>query len=278
MKKLLLCVLAFSGMALSGFSQTLKVPAPSPAQTIKQDFGLSNIEITYSRPGVKDRNIFGDIVPFNTVWRTGANSATTVTFGDTVMVGGVKVAPGKYGLLSIPGQNEWTLILSKSTSTTGPEEYKQEEDLVRVKAKPIALNEKVETFTINVGNVKNTSCEIQLAWDKTMVAMPVATDIDARIMKDIEKFVVKDNRPYGAAANYYMENGKDLKLALEWYDKAIAINPSAYWTVHQKAKCYAKMGMKKEAMETATKSMNMAKESGDDHYVRLNEKLIAGLK
>ncbi|MBL0097179.1 MAG: DUF2911 domain-containing protein [Bacteroidetes bacterium] len=278
MKKLILVSCAIVFATLVADAQSLKVPAPSPSQTLKQDFALSTIEISYSRPGVKNRTIFGDIVPFGTLWRTGANSATTISFGDTVMIGGVKVNPGKYGLLTIPGQTEWVVIISKSTTTTGADDYKKEEDVVRMNVKPSALSNKVETFTIQLENIKNNSCDLQLMWDKTMVSVGISTDIDGRIMKDIQKLVVNDSRPYGAAANYYMENGKDLKLAAEWYDKAIAGNPKAYWLVHQKANCQAKMGLKKEAVETANKSIAIAKEQGDDNYVRLNEKLIETLK
>ncbi|MBK7887213.1 MAG: DUF2911 domain-containing protein [Bacteroidetes bacterium] len=278
MKKLILVSCAIVFATLVADAQSLKVPAPSPSQTLKQDFALSTIEISYSRPGVKNRTIFGDIVPFGTLWRTGANSATTISFGDTVMIGGVKVNPGKYGLLTIPGQTEWVVIISKSTTTTGADDYKKEEDVVRMNVKPSALSSKVETFTIQLENIKNNSCDLQLMWDKTMVSVGISTDIDGRIMKDIQKLVVNDSRPYGAAANYYMENGKDLKLAAEWYDKAIAGNPKAYWLVHQKANCQAKMGLKKEAVETANKSIAIAKEQGDDNYVRLNEKLIETLK
>ncbi|MFM9009088.1 MAG: DUF2911 domain-containing protein, partial [Bacteroidota bacterium] len=246
-------------------AQSLKIPAPSPAQTIKQDFALSNIEVTYSRPGVKGRTIFGDIVPFGSVWRTGANSATTITFGDTVLISDTKINPGKYGLLTIPGKDSWTLIISKSTSTTGPESYKQEDDVVRVVAKPQSAGSSVETFTIQFADLKPTSCKVQLLWEKTMVEMTIKAEIDARIMKDIQRYVVNDNRPYSAAANYYMDNDKDLKQALAWYDRAIANNPSAYWTIHQKANCQAKLGMKSEAVETAKSSMKLAQEDQDDH-------------
>lgn len=259
-------------------AQSLKTPAPSPLQTIKQDFALSNIEVSYSRPGVKDRIIFGDIVPFGTVWRTGANAATTITFGDTVTIGGTKVSPGKYGLLSIPGQSEWTIIISRSTTTTGPEDYKESDDVLRYKARAERMASKVETFTIGFNNIRSTTCDLQLAWENTMVTLPINAEIDSKIMKDIQRYVINDSRPYSAAANYYMENGKDLKQALEWFDKAIANNPKAYWTVHQKANCQAKLGMKKEAMDTAIQSMNLAKADGDDHYVKLNEKLISTLK
>ncbi len=278
MKSTLLISMAMVFVSSLASSQSLKVPAPSPAQTIKQDFALSSIEVNYSRPSVKGRNIFGDLVPYNVFWRTGANSATTINFGDTVSIAGVKVNPGKYGLYTIPGQTDWVVIISKNASVTGPDDYKKEEDVVRVNVKPVTLNEKVETFTIALANVKSTSCDLQLMWDKTMVSVGISTEIDARIMKDIQKMVVGDNRPYAAAANYYMENGKDLKQASEWFDKAIANNPKAYWLVHQKANCLAKMGMKKEAVETANKSITIAKEQGDDNYVRLNEKLIQSLK
>lgn len=259
-------------------AQSLKTPAPSPLQTVKQDFALSNIEVSYSRPGVKDRVIFGDIVPFGKVWRTGANAATTITFGDTVSIGGTKVSPGKYGLLTIPGQGEWTVIISRSTTTTGPEDYKEADDVVRYKARAERMAAKVETFTIGFNNIRSTSCDLQMTWENTMVSLPITAEVDSRIMKDIQRYVINDSRPYSAAANYYMENGKDLKQALEWFDKAIANNPKAYWTVHQKANCQAKMGMKKEAMDTAYQSMKLAKEDGDDHYVKLNEKLISTLK
>lgn len=278
MKKILLIASAFLFMSVLSDAQTLKVPAPSPSQTLKQDFGLSNIELSYSRPGVKDRAIFGDLVPYGVVWRTGANAATTLAFGDTVMIGGVKINPGKYGLLTIPGQDQWTVIISKSTSTTSAEDYKKEDDVVRVNVKPATLPTKVETFTINFANMTSSSCDLAISWDKTRVLLGITTEIDARIMKDIDKMVIKDSKPYGAAANYYMENGKDLKMANEWYDKAIAANPNAFWLIHNKAKCLAKMGNKKDAIDTANKSIAIAKEQKDEHYVYLNEKLIESLK
>jgi hypothetical protein len=278
MKKLILSAFVIIGLCTSSQAQSLKTPAPSPTQTVKQDFGLGSIELNYSRPGMKGRVIFGDLVPFNKVWRTGANNATTITFSDTTTIAGKKVSPGKYGLLTIPGATEWTIIVSSNTTVTGPEDYKMEEDVVRVKSAVTTLKDKVETFSINVGNITSTTCDIQLSWENTQVNMPVSVELDARIMKDIERYVTKDNRPYSTAANYYVENNKDLKQALAWYDKALESNPKAYWNVHAKAKCYAKMGMVKEAIETANKSIAIAKEAKDDNYVSLNEKLIKSLK
>src|SRR5687768_14157161 len=146
-------------------AQTLRTPAPSPLQTIKQDVGIGNIELSYSRPGMRGRKVFGDLVPYGNVWRTGANNATTLTFSDSVTVGGTKVAPGTYGLLSIPGRDQWTTILSKQVDVTSPAAYKQENDVARVTVKPLTLNQPVETFTMQFANIKPASADLQLMWE-----------------------------------------------------------------------------------------------------------------
>src|SRR5437764_5264537 len=143
-------------MIASVEAQSLQTPQPSSTQTIKQNFGIGTIELSYSRPGMKGRKIFGDLVPFGKVWRTGANNATTITFSDSVTVGGTNLAPGTYGLLTIPDQNQWTLILTKQTDVTNAAAYKQENDVVRVAVKPMLLKEPVETFTMQFANVKPT--------------------------------------------------------------------------------------------------------------------------
>lgn len=261
-------------------AQQLVIPAPSPTQTVKQNFGLSSIELSYSRPGVKGRHIFGDLVPYGKVWRTGANAATTLQFGDDVTIGGKVIPAGKYGLLSIPGPDEWTLIITRQLDVTSPTAYKEDQDVVRVQAKPMALPWSIETFTIQFGTVKPDHCEIMLLWDKTAVVLPVETNIDSKIMAQIDKAMEGDdsNKPYFAAAFYYLENGKDLDKALNWFGQAIEKSPKAYWMWYQKARCLAKLGKKKEAIETAGKSMALAKEGGNPDYVALNEKLIASLK
>lgn len=256
----------------------LKTPAPSPAQTVKQDFALSNIELSYSRPGMKGREIFGDLVPFGKVWRTGANSATTLTFGEEVVIGGTKIPAGKYGLLSIPDKKSWTIIISKQTNVTSPSAYEQKEDVVRLEAKTATLKDKVETFTIEFTNVKANTCDVEIKWDNTVVSFPVSVDVDKKVMGQIDQQMNKDNRPYFAAAMYYLENGKDLNTALTWFDKAAEAQPNAFWVQHQRANCLAKLGKKEEAKKAAEKSMAMAKEAKNDDYVRLNEKLIADLK
>lgn len=277
LRKILFAAAAFAFIYTTD-AQQLRTPAPSPLQTIKQDFGLSSIEVTYSRPGVKGRKVFGDLVPFDKVWRTGANNATTITFGEEVTIGNEKVKAGKYGLLTIPGQKEWTVIISKNTNTTSPSDYKPEDDLVRVNVKPITLRETMETFTMQFANVKSNSCELRLAWENTAIALPISTDVETAVMKQIDQLMNKDNRPYFAAAMYYLENGKDLNQALAWFDKAVENNPNAFWIHHQRANALAKLGKKAEAKASAEKSMALAKEAKNDDYVRLNEKLLAELK
>lgn len=277
MKKILFVLTAVCMTALTK-AQSLKVPAPSPAQYIKQDFGLGNIEVSYYRPSKKGRTIFGDLVPYGTLWRTGANGATTISFTDDVIIGDVKVAPGKYGLLTIPDSREWTIIISKQTDVTSYADYQSAEDVVRISVKPQSLKDPLETFTIQFANISSTKCEIQLVWENVLVSFPVNTEIDAKVMKQIENNVIKDNRPYSSAAAYYIDNGKDLNQAVIWLDKAIENYPEAYWLHYRKAQALQKLGKKKEAMEASVKSMNLAKEQKDDTYVRHNQKLQESLK
>src|SRR5579863_6411971 len=162
MQKILPLLIIGCTFFLRGSAQTLKTPAPSVPQFIRQDFGLSNIELSYSRPGVKGRNIFGDLVPYGKVWRTGANQATTLTFGDTVTIGGASIPPGKYGLLTIPGADQWTFIITRQTDVTSPAAYKQDQDIVRVQASVHTLPFAVETMTLEFSNLTGNSCNLDL--------------------------------------------------------------------------------------------------------------------
>lgn len=276
MKKLFITALALGMLTLSE-AQSLNTPQPSPTQTIKQNFGLSSIELSYSRPGMKGRKIFGDLVPYGKVWRTGANNATTLTFADDVTIGGTKIKAGKYGLLSIPDKKSWTLIISKQTDVTSPADYKQDQDVVRVEASSMDMNQSVETFTMQFANVKTNSCELHIMWDKTAVSLPISTDVESKVMAQIDQLMNKDNRPYFNAAMYYMDNGKDLNQAIVWFDKAVEIQPKAFWMHHQRANCLAKLGRKEEAKAAAEKSKALATEQKNDDYVKLNEKLLAEL-
>ena len=269
----MLCAFAFCA-----FSQQLNTPQPSPTQELTQNFGLSKIELSYSRPGMKGRTIFGDLVPYGKVWRTGANQATTLTFGEDVMIGGTKIPAGKYGLLTIPDAYEWTVIITKQTDVTSPAAYKQDQDVVRVKAKAVDIGFSVETFTIMFGNVTGNSCDLQIIWDNIAVSIPVTTDVDSKVSAQIKELMENDNRPYFSAAMYYIESGKDLNQALAWLEKATAQNPDAFYMFYQKARVLAKLGKKQEALAVSNKSIELAKAAKSDDYVALNIKLQATLK
>jgi hypothetical protein len=276
-KKLSISIM-LSAFAFCSFAQQLNTPQPSTTQEMKQNFGLSKIELYYSRPGMKGRKIFGDLVPFGKVWRTGANSATTLTFGDDVTIGGTKIPAGKYGLLTIPNAGEWTVIITKQTNVTSPAGYKQDQDMVRVTVKTTNLGFSVETFTILFGDVTNNSCNLQIIWDDVAVIVPITTDVDSKVTAQIKDLMGKDNRPYYAAAMYYSENGKDLNQALGWMETATAQNPDAYYMFYQKARVLAKLGKKKEALAVSAKSVELAKAAKNDDYVALNMKLQEELK
>jgi hypothetical protein len=278
MKKLLLSGVLAGYLCMPSMAQTIKTPAPSTPQYVKQDFGLSSIELSYSRPGVKGRKIFGDLVPFGKVWRTGANQATTLTFGDAVTIGGTKIPAGKYGLLSIPGADEWTIIITHQLDVTSPAAYKPDQDVVRLTAKAHDLPFNVETFTILFADVTSTSCNLQIIWDNMLVMVPITTDIDSKIMAQIDNAMNKDNHPYYTAAMYYLDNGKDLNKALEWFDKALTQDPTAFFVAYQKARCQARLGKKQDAIATAKKAIDLAKQANNSDYVALNEKLIASLQ
>lgn len=261
----------------SAFAQNVKMPAPSPTQTVKQDFALSSVEVSYSRPAMKGRTIMGDLVPYGKVWRTGANSATTITFGEDVKFGDAPVKAGKYGLLSIPAQAEWTLILTKDLDITSPSAYKQENDVARVKVPAQEMPFSVESFMITFDNVMPSSMNMLLIWDKTAVPVAITADIDSKVSAQLDEAMKGEKKPYFQAASYYFETGRDLKKALDWADAATKENPKAFWVYHLKAKIQAKSGDKAGAKATALQSIELAKEAKNDDYVSLNNKLIAGL-
>ncbi|HVK96384.1 MAG TPA: DUF2911 domain-containing protein, partial [Flavisolibacter sp.] len=258
-------------------AQQLKIPAPSPTQTVKQDFGISSMELIYSRPGIKGRKVFGDLVPYGKVWRTGANQATRIKFADDVTIAGQPLKAGEYAIFTVPNEKEWEIIINKGSENWGTN-YNQSADILRVKVKPEKLNDAVETFTMQFADVKPTTAALQIMWEKTGVTIPIATDIDKKVMAQIENVMFKDNRPYFSAAMYYLDSGKDLSQAVQWFDKAIELNPNAFWIYHQKANALAKLGKIEDARKTAQKSMELATSQKNDDYVALNKKLLDTLK
>lgn len=273
-KKLSLSLMALA-MAFISQAQTVKVPAPSPLQTLKQNFALSEITIEYSRPSARGRAVYGDVVPFGKVWRTGANGSTKITFGEDVKVEGKAVKAGTYALYSIPGKDSFTFMLYKDLKLGGDvANYSAENELIRFAVKSSKVTEKVETFTMNVSDITASSSNIELTWENTRAAFNVTADIDASIMASIDKALNKDNKPYFQAASYYYDNSKDMKLALEWVNKAVEQNPKAYWVVLLKAKIELKLKDKAAAKASAEKVIEMAKADKDDAYIKNGENLL----
>ncbi|MDA9555758.1 DUF2911 domain-containing protein [Pelobium sp.] len=277
MKKLfktLVVSIALLSVSYLANAQNAMMPQPSSGQTIIQDFGLGKVMISYSRPNVKGRKIFGSLEPFGQVWRTGANSATTINFTDEVMMAGNKVPAGKYALFTIPGKDEWTIILNKTAEQWGAYDYKKEDDLLRFTVKPSVLKTPVETFIIQFLNVKPGSMTMNLSWENTSINIPLTIDYDAKVMANIEKAMAGDKKPYFAAAQYYYENNKDLKKALEWINEAEKTDLKAPWFKLWKARILLKSGDKTAAAAVASEGVKLAKASNNDEYVRLNQEVL----
>lgn len=259
-------------------AQGLKMPQASTSQTITQNFGLGKITLNYSRPNVKGRKIFGAMEPYGTVWRTGANSATIISFTEPVKIDGKELPAGEYGLFTIPGKSEWTVIFNKGAKQWGSYEYKESDDVLRVKVKPITLKEKVETFTIQFADVYPTSAKLQLMWENTAVNVELTTEIDATVMASIDEAMKGDKKPYFQAAQYYFSNGKDLNKALEWVNAAEAADDKAPWIKLWKGRIQLKMGDKAGAAKTAEAGLKSATEMKNAEYVRLHTELLKEAK
>ena len=280
MKKILFVLTTL--LSLTATAQ-IKMPAASPTQTLIQDFGLGKIEIVYSRPGLKGRAAFGNgtlLAPTGIVWRTGANGATKVTFSDPVTIGDKTLTAGSYGLFTIPGENEWTIIFNTNSKGWGSFEYKEAEDVVRLKVKPEMTSTNTETFTIGVGNITPETATISLKWAKTMVNIPIKTDIKSTIRKQVEASTSGASvtgAAYQAAANFYFDMDKDYAKALASVNKAIESTPTAYWLFLLKAKAQKELGDKKGARASAETCIKMAEAGKNADYVRSANDVIASL-
>ncbi|WP_199117119.1 DUF2911 domain-containing protein [Pedobacter sp. ASV28] len=259
-------------------AQGLKLPQASTPQTITQDFGLGKITLSYSRPNVKGRKIFGGLEPYDKVWRTGANSATVIKFTDAVKIEGKELAAGEYALFTIPGKTEWTIIFNKGVKEWGAYTYSEANDVLRVKVKPTTLKDKVETFTIQFANVYDSSAQMQLAWENTLVSINLSAAVDERVMANIAEAMKGEKKPYFEAAQYYYSNGKDLKTALEWMNEAEKQMTDAPWVKLWKGRVQLKMGDKAGAAKTAKEGIEIATKIKNDEYIRLNTQLLEETK
>ncbi|PSL07554.1 DUF2911 domain-containing protein [Cecembia rubra] len=262
-------------------AQQIQMPQASPAAQISQKVGLTDVSIEYSRPSMKGRKIFGELVPYGQVWRTGANAATILTFSTDVKVEGRNLPAGSYAIYSIPGKSSWTIILSKNTKLWGAVGYDASDDVMRFSVKPGKTGQKYETMEINFIDITDTGASIAMKWENTRVKFRIETEVDGIVMAQIKELVI-DREPqnpglYYQAANYYFTNNKDIPKSYEWIKKSVDADPK-YWTMHLKAKIELALGMKKDAIESAQKSMEMAREAKNPDYVGLNERLIKSIK
>ncbi len=278
-----LAIASVAGLSGQTAAPKLELPQPSPASTLKQRVGLTDIEVNYSRPSMRGRKIFGGLEAWGEVWRAGANSATKVTFSTPVKLNGTDVPAGTYGLFAQIGPDEWTVILNKVPNQWGAYDYNPKDDIVRVKAVPVALAEPVESFTIDLNDLRDDSATLNLIWEKTRVPVKITTDVVGTLVPQIEAVMAsaEPKKPYVPAAMFYLEHNLDLKKALGWMDAAIAAQPDAYYYVYRKALVLEKMGDKAGAIATAQASIEIATKAGGvakDEYIRLNRALIARLQ
>jgi hypothetical protein len=282
MKKTLLIV-AMCVLFLVADAQ-IQIPAASPAGSVSSVIGLTDVKIEYFRPRLKGRKIFGakDVMyPHGTIWRTGANSGTKISFSDDVKVENVDVPKGEYLIFTWPNAGEWTVSLYKDVSLGGnTNAYDESKEAAKFKVKTKQLAEKVETFTISIDDiaVDNKSGKVTLAWENTAVPFTITVDYDEKVMKSIAANTKVNSGNYFQAATYYLETGKDLSQALAWINLALESNPNAFWMLHQKAKIQKGLGDKKGAIQTATASLNSAKSANNRDYQTMNQELINSLK
>lgn len=282
-KALLYSVLIASGLFLAtstpAQSTKLEFPSPSPLSTLKQRVGLTDIEIVYSRPGAKGRPVFGGLVPYGQVWRTGANARTMISFSTPVKLNDTEIPAGKYSLFTIPGPDQWTIIINKDTKSS-PFDYNASNDVARFTAPAVDIGENIETFTILVNAIRDDSARIDLLWEHTAVPIHLSLDLVSQLQPKIEAAMAApgDNKPYYPAAMFYFDHGLDLQKAKEWIDEAAKQNPT-YYVTYLQAKIHAAAGDKEGAIAAAKHSSELAsKAPGASGYLKLNQDLIDSLK
>ncbi len=275
MKKLILlvviCTLSFSVNA------QITTPQPSTSQTVIQTVGLTSLELSYSRPSMREREIFGALVPYGKMWRTGANKNTTISFDKDVKIGSKVVKAGTYAIYTKPNAQSWEVYFYAESSNWGvPSEWDSEKVVASVKANVITMPVKVETFTISFDSITNDSTTLGFLWDNVYVGVPISLFTDAQVTESIESVMGGPNAgDYYSAAVYYLNADKDINKAKNWIDKAIEMreNP-AFWYYRQQSLIYAKSGDQKGAIKAAKKSLALAKEAGNADYIALNTKSL----
>lgn len=265
-------------LVLSSSQAQVKMPALSPVQTVKQEFGVGSIEIKYARPAVRARKIFGNVVPYGAMWRTGANAATQIRFTDPVVINGQPLDSGSYVLYTIPNKDSWEIILNKGLKNWGVDGYKKEEDVLRFTVAVTKMKTSIESLTLQLAAVAPQYCELHLMWDKTAIIIPITTDVKPKLKAQMEAALQGEKKPYWQATQYYNEYENDSQQALQYADKAIEQDKEAYWIWLYKARIQAKLGDKAGALVSSQQSLQLAQKAGNNDYVRMNEELQKELK
>lgn len=257
----------------------------SPQIKIEQNVGLAKITLQYGRPGAKDRPIFGALIPYGKVWRTGANSSTKLTIDKDVSFNGNKIPAGTYGLYSIPNKTEWTIIIHKNEKLWGAGNYNEANDLLRFKVPVINLKDYQETLSVNFENFNANGADLTIEWENSKVSIPIFVDSDALVFQQIEDKLIKGTgeitaQTYFDAASFYYEKDRDLQTAVKWFDKAIELRPSAFWFTYYRAEIAYKLEDYATAKTYANTSLESAKasKSGDYGYIAKNELLLKKIK
>lgn len=254
------------------------LPQPSPKGEVEQIVGLTKVEVEYSRPSIKGRVIFGDLVPYDKLWRTGANLNTTIEFSAPVKFGDVDVKAGKYSLFTVPGKEVWVVHLNSNTELWGEEDFNAEQNVATIKVKAEAAD-LTETLTFDFANVVNDGADLELRWEKTKVLIPIHADATEQALANIKEAMAKGDMKaggYGGSARFCLDRNVMTKEALGWAQKSVEMDKK-FWHMHTLARAQAANGMTKEAITTANESMAMAQEAKNEAYVKMNRELIESL-
>ena len=264
--------------------QKIEFPALSQHAVVKQRVGLTDVEIDYSRPNKNDREIFGGLVPYGKLWRTGANAVTKIKFSKPVTLGGKDIPAGEYALFTIPTADAWTIIVSKDAKVQSAADYKQENDAARITAKPEPNPNTIETFTISLADVKGASATLNFLWDKTRVPVKLTTGDVEQVSRQLDAVISSgtplDPRTAYQAAAFYYENNKDMNQAAKWIDQALGKNPDAYFMHYKKAQIQARLGNKKEAIASAQKAIDILNKdkAPDESAIRNAQQIMDSFK
>jgi Protein of unknown function (DUF2911) len=256
----------------------IKTPQPSPKSTITQVVGLTNVEIVYSRPSAKGRDVFNNLVPFGKLWRTGANENTTISFSEDVVIDGKTLPKGKYALYTTPRADNWEIVFYTKTDNWGnPESWDETKVALKTTVKSEHIDRMVESFTIGINNLDNNFAHLELSWEKTIVAVKFEVPTAKTALASINKVLAGPSAgDYFSAAQYYQQSNGDMAKALEYINKALEMNADKpFWYTRLKSLVQAKQGDKKGAIETAKISLAAAETAKNQDYVKMNKDSIA---